>query len=121
MAQAEQVLHAYRRLLRATTYIPDSFARAYVHDFIASRFKANCTTHSSKPNAHVLIANRLKKARAWTRILESAGAGNLEDMNKVLLRVHGRQGPRKRALIRQLLHPDENLLPKDDSSLEELI
>jgi hypothetical protein len=121
MAQAEQVLHAYRRILRATTYVPDSFARAYVHDFIASRFKANCTVNPDRPNADALLANRLKKTRSWTRILESAADGNLEDLNKVLLRVHGRQGARKRILIRQLLQPDEDLLPKDDKALEELI
>lgn len=120
MAHREKVLHGYRRILRATTYVPDSFARAYVHDFIAARFKANCSV-AGKPNAEALLANRLKKLRSWTRVLESAGHGSVKDLEKVLQRVHGRQGARKRVLLRELLQPDENLLPKDDKALEELM
>ncbi|KUJ06993.1 uncharacterized protein LY89DRAFT_692074 [Mollisia scopiformis] len=122
MAPPEQVLHLYRRLLRATTYIPDSFTRSYIHGFVTSRFKANCTpANLFKPNARALASNRLKKARHWAKIIESASQGHIADLQKVLIQVHGRQGPRKRVLLRQLLQPEEDRLPKDDSALEDLI
>ncbi|KAF8861743.1 hypothetical protein BDZ45DRAFT_647009 [Acephala macrosclerotiorum] len=122
MAPPEKIVHLYRRLLRAATYVPDSFARTYVHDYLVNRFKANCTLDNlAKPNAKELTTNRLKKARHWATILENAGQGSVEDLRKVLLQAHGRRGARKRILIRQLLQPDENSLPKDDAALEELM
>lgn len=122
MAPPEQVLHVYRHLLRATTYVPDSFARGYIHNFVVSRFKANCTpANLFRPNAKATATNRIKKARHWTRILENASRGDIVDLQKVLLQVHGRQGPRKRVLLRQFLQTEEATLPKDDSALEELI
>ncbi|KAE8450407.1 hypothetical protein EG329_006482 [Mollisiaceae sp. DMI_Dod_QoI] len=121
-APAEKALHLYRRLLRAVTYVPDSFARTYAHDFIVSRFKANCTPASlAKPNAKVSTANRLKKARHWTRILESSAQGSVEDLHKVLIQVHGRQGARKRVLLQRFLQPEESELPKDNLALEEFL
>jgi Complex 1 protein (LYR family) len=110
-------VHLYRRLLRAVTYLPDSYARIIVHDEIVERFRR----HRPKSGPEHLTIYRVKKARQFAGCLERAGYGNLDDLKKVLMHAHGRAGFRRRQLIRDLIRPDENLLPKDDSALKELI
>lgn len=53
--------------------------------------------------------------------MEDVGNGDMEALKKVLLVAHGREGERKRILLKQLLQPDEETLPKDASALQELI
>jgi len=53
--------------------------------------------------------------------LENAGKGDMDALKKVLLAVHGREGERKRMLLKYLLQPDEEALPKDASALQDLI
>lgn len=45
----------------------------------------------------------------------------MDALKKVLLAVHGREGERKRMLLKHLLQPDEEALPKDASALQDLI
>ncbi|RDL30810.1 uncharacterized protein BP5553_10155 [Venustampulla echinocandica] len=107
-------LHIYRALLRATSYLPDAAARAYLADHIRTRF----VTHAkSTPLAHI-AKNRLKTAEKTARCLERAGRGNIEDLEKVLDFAYGRKGARRRHLLRDLLQKDP---PQDDRALAELI
>ena len=114
---ASEILCLYRRLLRAITYIPDSFARDYAHSQTVELFKRNAKRESTDK----ITKNRVSKARQWANRLERAGTGNLEDLEKVLLETHGRTGSRRRGLILTLLQQDESSLPKDDASLKILI
>lgn len=68
-----------------------------------------------------LAKNGLKRARAWTRTIEAANDGDLDALQKILIYVHGREGPRKRALLADLLRKDEDAIPKDASALEDVI
>lgn len=111
-----KVLHLYRRLLRAITYLPDSQARTVIHNEVVDRFKGNAHTFE-----HHLVGNRVKKARAAVRCCEQAGKGNMDDLKKVLLHTYGRAGARRRTLLQDLLRTDESVLPKDDSALKQLI
>ncbi len=63
----------------------------------------------------------LKKARTVTRMLEKANNGDLEAFSKILMYVHGRQGARKRLLLKELLQKEESSIPKDDAALRDLI
>jgi hypothetical protein len=111
------VLHLYRRLLRAVTYLPDSFARDYAHKHIVDQFRRNAKRFNPKP----IVSNRVKKAKYEAISLERAGNGGLEDLKRVLLSAYGRRGRRRRELIQDLLRPDEAVLPKDDTALKQLI
>lgn len=117
MVHSTEVLDIYRRLLRAITYLPDSYARIYLHNDVVGRFREH--RPGSGP-AHITL-NRVKKARQSASCLERAGHGNLEDLKKVLMHTHGRAGGRRRGLIKDLLRPDESVLPKDDAAVKELI
>src|SRR6266852_2589705 len=99
MVHSTEVLHIYRRLLRAITYLPDSYARIYVHSDVVERFRKH--RPGSGP-AHITL-NRVKKARQSASCLERAGHGNLEDLKKVLMHTHGRAGGRRRELVKDLL------------------
>ncbi|PMD18960.1 hypothetical protein NA56DRAFT_647431 [Hyaloscypha hepaticicola] len=116
MVDSTEVLHIYRRLLRAITYLPDSHARIYIHNDVVDRFKS----HRKLSRDHI-NTNRVKKARQHAGCLERAGHGNFDDLKKVLLRTYGRAGSRRRELVKDLLQTDETVLPKDDAALKELI
>jgi Complex 1 protein (LYR family) len=117
MVDSVEILHAYRRLLRAATYLPDSFAQNYAHNRILERFRRNSRRGDSKP----ITSGRIRKAISSAKSLERAGNGSLEDLQKVLLLTYGRTGSRRRELIQALLRPDENIFPKDDLALKMLI
>jgi hypothetical protein len=116
MVNSTEVLHIYRRLLRAITYLPDLQARSYVHNHVVERFRRHRTFGPER-----ITSNRVKKARQQASCLERAASGNLDDLKKVLLQTYGRTGGRRRELIKDLLRPDESVLPKDDAALKELI
>jgi hypothetical protein len=116
MVDSTEVLHIYRRLLRAITYLPDSHARIYIHNEVVERFKRH-----RKYSPYHINSNRVKKARQHAGCLERAGHGSFDDLKKVLLRTYGRAGGRRRELVKDLLRSDETVLPKDDAALKELI
>lgn len=117
MVDSTEVLHIYRRLLRAITYLPDSYARINVHNDVVGRFRK----HRPRSSPEHITKNRVKRARTTAICLERAGHGDLDDLKKVLMQTHGRAGGRRRELIKDLLRPDESVLPKDDSAVKELI
>jgi len=117
MVDSTEILHIYRRLLRAATYLPDSLARNYAHNRILEQFRRNAKRGSPEP----VVSGRIKNAISSAKSLERAGNGSLEDLQKVLLFAYGRKGSRRRELIQALLRPDENILPKDDLALKALI
>ncbi|KAE9371351.1 hypothetical protein N431DRAFT_426016 [Stipitochalara longipes BDJ] len=117
MGHSTEVLHIYRRILRAITYLPDSSARIYVHNDVVQRFRR----HRSRTSPEHITSSRVKKARQSAGRLERAAHGSSEDLQKVLMHTYGRAGPRRRELIKELLRPDETILPKDDVALKELI
>jgi hypothetical protein len=125
---AIELLHAYRALLRATTYLPDSAARTYIHSHIVHRFKSA----AGKLNKQFSVSDRevvvkdpgqrhIREAWRYSRFLERAGQGDKAELKKVLLLTYGRTGKRKRKLIRDLIRPAESSLPEDEKALEELI
>ena len=122
-----ELLHAYRALLRAATYLPDSACRTYIHNYIVHRFRsARKTTKSGQTLGGEDVARNLGKKRiryAWrfSRFLERAAQENRDDLKKVLLLTYGRTGKRKRKLIQELIRPEESSLPEDEKALEELI
>jgi hypothetical protein len=114
---SEEVRHIYRSLLRATSYIPDQFARTYMHNHIVKRFQKSSSKHLDLKHTK----QRINRARRAIRILEGASNGGIDDLKRVLEQAYGRKGPRKRVLLEELIRKDESNLPKDDSALEELI
>ena len=125
-----EIVSNYRALLRAAGYLPDSFARKYAFERIKSRFRASRakasklsrgTSQSRKDSQDEYTKQHLQRARRSRRLLENAGHGDMDALKKVLLAVHGREGERKRTLLKHLLQPDEEALPKDASALQDLI
>jgi hypothetical protein len=125
-----ELRHAYRALLRAVTYLPDSTARAYLRSHVVHRFRSlsdkinfrSKLGHSSEDlikRCHE--PKRIGKARQAARQLERAGQGSLGDLKKVLLLTYGRIGKRRRELMAELIQPDESSLPQDQEALEQLI
>lgn len=108
-------LQTYRTLLRAATYLPDPFARSYVHNHIASSYRKSVNKSAE------IREKRLKIARSECRTLERAGLGSLDHLRKVLLDVYGRKGPRRRQLIQKFLQTDESNLPADNESVGALL
>ncbi|KAJ5042318.1 uncharacterized protein L3040_004870 [Drepanopeziza brunnea f. sp. 'multigermtubi'] len=103
---------AYRGLLRAASYLPDSVARKYAYDRIKARFRAGRDKSNARSRANPdvkgptrLDRGRLRKAIASKNMLENASNGDLDALQKVLMFVYGRQGERKRELLKTLLHP----------------
>ncbi|KAH9210963.1 hypothetical protein DL95DRAFT_392909 [Leptodontidium sp. 2 PMI_412] len=127
-----EIISVYRGLLRAASYLPDSAARTYACERIKSRFRASREKSGKKPRWNTVEAEekkeprdftiqRLRKARVTRNLLEKAGNGDLEALKKVLLATYGREGERKRWLLKDLLRPDEEALPKNASELQQLI
>jgi hypothetical protein len=117
MKASTEILHIYRRLLRAVTYLPDSFARTYMHNHVVDQFRRNIKRSSVE---HITLG-RVRKARSSANWLERAGNGSLEDLEKVLLVTYGRKGKRRRELIQALLRREEDIHPKDDLALKQFI
>ncbi|PMD36007.1 hypothetical protein L207DRAFT_494721 [Hyaloscypha variabilis F] len=117
MVHSTEVLHIYRRILRAITYLPDSSARIYVHNEVVQRFRR----HRPWTSPLHIISNRVRKARAFAGCFERAAHGSSEDLQRVLMHTYGRAGARRRELVKELLRPDESILPKDDTALQQLI
>ena len=124
----DELRHAYRALLRATTYLPDSAARTYIHNYAVHRFRSVAHKIHSKngDSAKELVAryhDREKIRKVWqaSRQLERAAQGNVTDLQKVLYLTYGRVGKRRRELVQQLLEPEEDEFPKDQAALEALI
>ncbi|KAG4442377.1 hypothetical protein IFR05_002155 [Cadophora sp. M221] len=127
-----EIISVYRGLLRAASYLPDSVTRTYTCDRIKTRFRASRAKSLQKPGWNEFEAEekkepkdftiqRLRKANLTRRTLEKAGNGDLEALKKVLLATYGREGERKRWLLKDLLKSGEEALPKDASALQQLI
>jgi hypothetical protein len=132
METVTEARHIFRSLLRAVTYLPDSFVRSYMHNHIIHRFRLDQEKRRHTVYEYVLpwrapdkdlraIQQRIHKARQSLRTLERAANGSLEDLQKVFLLAYGRKGKRKRELIQDLLLPDESSLPKDATALGEFM
>jgi hypothetical protein len=106
----EDPVHVYRSLLRALTYIPDSWARSVLHKRIRpefENFKYNRETIGGVQRYH----RRLKKGLREARCIQRAGNGSREDLEKLLLVAYGRFGKRRRELVDDLLKPDDSEPP----------
>jgi hypothetical protein len=124
----DELRHAFRALLRAATYLPDSAARTYIHSYAVNRFRSVADKINSKSGdaAEELIARyhgnkRIAKVWQASRQVERAGQGSLAELQKVLYLTYGRAGKRRRELIQQFLKPEEESFPEDQAALEELI
>ncbi|KAH8809013.1 hypothetical protein F5884DRAFT_674972 [Xylogone sp. PMI_703] len=109
------VRYIYRDFMRATSYLPDRFAREYMRSYISRRF------HEAYPRDVKDIRSRLPRMRQMVRKLQRAGDGNLTDLTKVLQFVYGRAGKKRRQLVDELLKPDEDNVLRDSVSLERFI
>ena len=124
----DELRHAYRALLRAATYLPDSAARTYIHNYTVSRFRdvAKRIRSAKGEEAERLVAryhskDRVRKVWQASRQLERAGQGSAADLRTVFYLTYGRSGKRRRELVQQLLERDEAELPVDQAALEALI
>jgi predicted DNA-binding WGR domain protein len=124
----DDLRHAFRALLRAATYLPDSAARTYIHNYTVHRFRSVADKIKSKnaETAEKLIAkyhDNKRIAKVWQAAhqLERAGQSNERDLKKALYLTYGRAGKRRRELIQDLLEPEENSFPEDQAALEKLI
>lgn len=98
-----EALHLFRGLLRAASYLPDEFARTYIHDHIIYRFR----------NAAQITPNRLLIARRETRRLQRAAEGDIKPLLLTLNMTYGRAGKRRRELVNRLYGPDAALYKED--------
>lgn len=119
----EEIRQIYRSILRATTYLPDQYARTYALDYARKRFHKSCELRHSNNAKH--NEQRIKKARRALRTLEGACNGKKEDLRDILMRTYGRIGSRRRKLLADLTAlnrlVEENDVPKDDSALQDHI
>jgi len=104
-------LHLFRHLIRATSYLPDEFARAYIHNYIKYKF-----VQARKTSEHT--SRRLEKGRTSLNILQRATNGDIKCLTKVLYRAYGRSGRRRRELVQDLLRADAKLTPENGVSPE---
>jgi len=125
-----ELRHVYRSLLRATTYLPDSNARNYIHGFINKRFRETTDKINfqlrkgidpqpllDRYHAREYIAGLRRKANK----LEKAALGDVEALEDVLMRTYGRIGARRRQLLAQFMAPEDSAIPPDEESLKTLI
>lgn len=105
------ILHSFRALLRATTYLPDDAARTYIHQHIVSRFR----------NPMVATPTRLLTARRSIGTLQRAGDGELRPLQKVLLLTYGRIGKRRAELLGRLLRSETALSNEDSEAIRKAI
>lgn len=119
--------HAYRALLRATTYLPDSAVRTYVHNYALNRFRtvtdkirSSNVSDSRELTAKYHTRERIGKVWQYARQLERAGQGGVVELRKVLNLTYGRAGRRRRELVQKLLEYEERI-PQDKEALERLI
>ncbi|CCU74666.1 unnamed protein product [Blumeria hordei] len=124
----------FRSFLRAASYLPDNFARAYIHKHVVLRFRNSLDKQKSRANKnpecskglHIttneLSINRaIAKGQKKLNVLIRAAQGGHECLTKVLMIVHGRIGRRKRELIKQLLEDDSDEIPGDTTALEAML
>lgn len=88
--------HLFRALLRAASYLPDEFARTYIHNHIIHRFRT----------ASEITTARLQDARGSLNILQRASRGEIKPLTKVMYLAYGRTGRRRRELVAALLRAD---------------
>jgi hypothetical protein len=93
------VLHLYRDLLRATTYLPDSLARRSFPGYLRTRFE----------RTKVVTDGRLATARKGLNKLRAAAEGQSKPLYSVLRLTYGRSGPWRRRLLTQLRLVDSEI------------
>jgi Complex 1 protein (LYR family) len=85
----QTTLHLFRALLRASSYLPDEFARAYIRNHISYRFRI----------ASSITPARLQTARRVLSTLQRANNGAVAPLKKVLKHAYGRAGKRRQELV----------------------
>lgn len=98
--------HIFRALLRECTYLPDSSARGYFHDYIVERFRRynpRPPVPSHRKLDTKIRKDQINKARKGLIFLERANSGYIRHLEAVLAMAYGRQGRRRRELLRSLM------------------
>lgn len=125
-----ELRHIYRALLRATTYLPDTVAREYMHGQVVYRFRQVSRKIDLRARKGIrsddLIrryhgAKNIAVTRRAAKRLELAGQGSERDLKKVLHLTYGREGRRKRRLIEKLVDVNEHTLVPNEMALEDFI
>ncbi|KAK4643927.1 hypothetical protein QC761_300260 [Podospora bellae-mahoneyi] len=91
-------LGLYRQLLRESSYLP-SLARPHVDHQIKDRFRRYQKGHVDNDR----LRKKLKDAHHELRVLRAANAGDMNRMQKILLKAFGRTGSRRRDLFSNLV------------------
>ncbi|KAL6719760.1 hypothetical protein ACLMJK_001681 [Lecanora helva] len=107
-------LHLFRALLRQSSYLPDSAARQFFHNYIVSRFRAYHPNKLFQADCNEqrlrLVQQRrpqlLTKARRGLLFLQRANDGHPRHLGKVLAMTYGRIGKRRHQLLYSLRIPD---------------
>ncbi|TLD38467.1 hypothetical protein E2P81_ATG01010 [Venturia nashicola] len=114
-----------RSLLREASYLPDSYARAWVKQQITSRFERRNKNRKKrfKKGADEAVVKDvkikdLKNAIKALRQLQAANNGEIAQLDKVLRLTYGRTGPYRRQLLEPLLTADP--LPDSNAVAEQL-
>lgn len=125
-----ELRHVYRALLRAASYLPDSSARQYIHGDVVHRFrdishKLSLRAAKGLPTEALISryhgSAHIASLRRKVNQVERACHGSTPDLKKVLLSTYGRVGKRRRELMDQILLPDEDQQPQDDTQLSKII
>ncbi|KHJ30160.1 hypothetical protein EV44_g4475 [Erysiphe necator] len=128
-------INLYRSLLRATSYLPDQFARAIIHKHTVHRFKKAQqraieaseleSRRQLKGYKSILSSNsclatlkkRLSNGQQKLGVLRRALEGDSDCLLKILMIAYGRVGRRRRELIKLLLTDDAGNIPEDTAAL----
>lgn len=101
----------YRAILREASYLPDSQARKYASQHAETRFKTNSIKAWKRRNddgRSEWLRSKHKEARKHISELRRANEGEVKPLLKVLCYAYGRDGKRRRELLKPLLSKDEH-------------
>ncbi|KAK0934400.1 hypothetical protein LTR29_013991 [Friedmanniomyces endolithicus] len=104
--RAAESRHLLRSLFRECTYLPDSQARAWLHQHVRTRFAKfgfKVWEHRDDPAYGLRIDDKLREARKAVGLLRRANEGERKALLRVLLLAYGRIGKRRYELMLPLM------------------
>lgn len=99
--------HLLRAILRESTYLPDSHAREYIHQYAIRRFRDygyKAWQHRTDPDFADRLKGKRHEAQQAVNRLRRATEGELNPLRAVLFMAYGRTGRRRRELVANLVH-----------------
>ena len=113
-------LHLYRALLRESHYLPDSQARAYLHEYVTHSYRKHLPQDHRRRKAIPLRRQTalLHRGRKILSVLRRANDGYIRPLQNILCLTYGRKGKRRRLLMDKLMEED---IPPDHTAVEALL